>query len=81
MYTPGLMVKNQAVKTNRKGNDMSTKQIRNALCKMFGARNFRITRDGEIHTKGVLPNTGCEGWYVFGSVHDSVTMYQLGLAD
>ena len=27
---------------------------------------YRITKDGEVHFYGVMPNTNIAGWYFFG---------------
>lgn len=40
--------------------------IRKALQTKFGPRNYRITKTGEIHVKGVMPNTNQTGWYLLG---------------
>ena len=53
--------------------------VRAALVKMFGSRKYRITKDGEIHAHGLMPNTNQEGWYLFGDVGSAATMERLGL--
>lgn len=41
-------------------------EIRTALKTIFGAKCARITRNGEVHVKGVMPNTNQTDWYLFG---------------
>ena len=31
----------------------------------IGAERYRITRDGEVHVYGIMPNTNRAGWYLF----------------
>ncbi len=42
----------------------------NEVCKavkaLFGAKNARVTKNGEVHVKGPMPNTNKVGWYFFG---------------
>lgn len=57
---------------------MSITTIRNILRNAFGARQYRITRDGEIHVYGTMPNTNQTGWYLFGRVGDAETESRLG---
>jgi len=52
---------------------MSTNQIRKALQNHFGKRNYRITKSGEIHAKGTMPNTNKQGWFLFGFLGDATT--------
>lgn len=33
-----------------------------------GADKIRITRNGEIHARGNMPNSAAYGWYLFGFV-------------
>lgn len=54
-------------------------QARNALREMFGARKYRITATGEIYAYGTMPNTNTVGWYLFGAMGSSETLYRLGL--
>ncbi len=54
-------------------------QIRRALIAKFGERQYRITRDGDIHVHGRMPNTNIDGWYLYGWIHDDQTLYSLGL--
>ena len=53
--------------------------IRAALRSLFGARQYRITRDGEIHVYGVMPNSNVVGWYLYGYVGERYTEQRLGL--
>jgi hypothetical protein len=56
--------------------------IRQALRREFGDRQYRITRDGEIHVYG--PMTNAEhiiGWRLYGHVCDKQSLYDLGLGD
>ena len=46
------------------------KKLRAALRAKFGARQYRITRRGEVHAYGVLPNAAVIGWYFFGYIED-----------
>ena len=41
-------------------------EIRSAVKAIFGPSNARVTRSGEIHAKGVMPNTNQHGWYLLG---------------
>lgn len=54
-------------------------QARAAIRNKFGARQYRITREGVIHVRGTMPNTNTEGWYVFGAMGCSQTLHSLGL--
>lgn len=46
----------------------STAQVRAAVKTIFGAANARVTRNGEIHVCGTMPNTNERGWYLLGFV-------------
>lgn len=52
---------------------MTTAQIRTALRAKFGSRNYRITRAGEIHIYGRMPNTNQDGWYLWGWIGNAET--------
>lgn len=52
---------------------MTISTIRKALRHVFGARKYRITRGGEIHVHGRMPNTNQTGWYLFGRLGDAET--------
>lgn len=41
-------------------------EIRAAVKAIFGAKNARVARNGEIHVKGTMPNTDQVGWYLLG---------------
>jgi hypothetical protein len=45
---------------------MTEKELRKILVSLFGKRNYRITRDNDIHVYGVMPNTNLYGWYLYG---------------
>lgn len=57
----------------------SITSIRAALISTFGARQYRITRDGEIHVYGTMPNTNTVGWYLYGTISSTETLARLGL--
>jgi hypothetical protein len=57
----------------------SISTIRAALRNEFGARQYRITRDGEIHVYGTMPNTNTVGWYLCGTIDSAETLARLGL--
>lgn len=41
-------------------------EVRKAVKAIFGAKNARVTRNGEVHVKGRMPNTNQVGWYLLG---------------
>jgi hypothetical protein len=48
---------------------LSTKtdvEIRKAAKQIFGASNAKVTKNGEVHIKGVMPNANQTGWYLLG---------------
>lgn len=51
--------------------------IRTALREAFGAGNYRITRNGEIHIYGHMPNSGVVGWYLYGWMDDAETIARI----
>lgn len=55
--------------------------IRNILRDRFGARQYRITRDGDIHVYGAMPNTCIIGWSLFGHVESRDTLRRLGFGE
>ena len=57
--------------------DIST--IRAARRTEFGARKYRITKAGDIHVNGMMPNTNQTGWYLFGHIGNAQTLRTLGL--
>ena len=52
--------------------------VRNSLRTLFGAHQYRITRAGEIHVYGRMPNTNMVGWYLYGQMASSETLHRLG---
>ena len=56
---------------------MSIKRIRQALRDKFGDRKYRITKYGEIHVYGTMPNTDREGWYLFGYANGAQTIARI----
>lgn len=69
------MSKTQSVETS----NIAASAIRQALRAEFGARRYRITKAGEIHAYGVMPNSNTTGWWLYGWVGDTATMCRLGL--
>lgn len=64
----------------QKGHIMtSITTIRAALINQFGARKYRITKAGEIHVWGVMPNASGLGWYLYGWMGDKATLCRLGV--
>ena len=51
---------------------MTKSEIRTALKAAYD--NVRITRDGEIHVFGVMPNTNQTGWYLYGRINSAETL-------
>lgn len=57
---------------------MRTKnEIRKTLRSEYGDRHYRITKDGEIHIYGTMPNSIHVGWYLFGYLNDQDTNRKL----
>jgi len=56
---------------------MTITEIRKILRDTYGARQYRITWNGEIHVYGQFPNTNLEGWRFWGAVGDYRTMTEL----
>lgn len=53
---------------------MTINAIRAALRSAFGVRKYRITKNGEVHVYGPLPNAiHMTGWYFYGYVGDAQT--------
>lgn len=48
-----------------------------ALRSAYGPRRYRITKGGEIHVYGRMPNTNITGWWVFGDLHEQTTIRRL----
>lgn len=55
----------------------SISDYRQMLRENFGARQYRITRAGEIHVYGQMPSSIETGWWLYGAVGDSETMSRL----
>ena len=47
--------------------------LRRILRQAFGDRHYRITRDGEVHVYGQMPNTNATGWYLYGRIDHAET--------
>ena len=43
-------------------------EIRVAVKAIFGRANAKVTRNGEVHVHGVVPNTNIVAWYLLGFV-------------
>ena len=41
-------------------------EIRTLVKQIYGANNAKVTRNGEVHIRGVMPNTNQFGWYLMG---------------
>ena len=41
-------------------------EVRAAVKAIFGPKNARVTKNGEVHVKGSMPNTNITGWYLLG---------------
>ena len=41
-------------------------EIRAAVKEIYGSKNAKVTRNGEVHVRGVMPNTNQVGWYLLG---------------
>jgi hypothetical protein len=46
------------------------KQFRALLRRDYGAGKYRITRGGEVHAYGEMPNSDATGWYFVGYDND-----------
>lgn len=44
----------------------SDAEVRAAVKTIFGRQNARVTRNGEVHVRGVMPNSNRVGWYLLG---------------
>jgi hypothetical protein len=47
-------------------NTKTNAEIRKAAKQIYGASNAKVTKKGEVHVKGVMPNTNQTGWYLLG---------------
>jgi hypothetical protein len=52
---------NQTIYTTK-----SQADVRAAVKSIFGARNARVTRNGEVHVRGTMPNTNRVAWFLLG---------------
>jgi hypothetical protein len=43
-------------------------KLRAALRKKYGSRAYRITRTGEVHIYGEMPNSNIVGWWLMGDI-------------
>jgi len=69
------MSKTQSAETR----NIAASAIRQALRAEFGARRYRITRNGEIHAWGKMPNANVVGWWLYGWIGDNSTLARLGI--
>lgn len=44
----------------------SDNEIRKAAKEIFGAKNAVVKKNGEVHVRGIMPNTNKYGWYLLG---------------
>jgi hypothetical protein len=44
-----------------------TAKLRELLRNEFGAGKYRLTKDGDVHAYGKMPNSIETGWYLLGS--------------
>ena len=44
------------------------KTLRTALRAKYGAGNYRITRNDEVHVYGLMPNSQTVGWWYMGDI-------------
>jgi hypothetical protein len=44
------------------------KTLRAALRAKYGAGNYRITKDDEVHVYGLMPNARTVGWWLMGDL-------------
>lgn len=71
-----MLLMRKSVETN----NIAASAIRQALRREFGARKYRIARDGEIHVYGPMPNAPrIVGWRLYGHVSDQQTLCNLGV--
>ena len=55
------------------------KTLRAALRAKYGAGNYRITRDDEVHVYWLMPNSQTVGWWLMGDLLSAEL--RLGLHD
>ena len=56
-------------------------EIRTAVKSIFGSKNARVTRNGEIHVRGTMPNTNQVGWYLMGFTGNTDIEEKIWFAD
>ena len=54
-----------------------TAKLRELLRRDYGAGKYRLTKYGDVHAYGVMPNTNKTGWFLLGSRHHVETEYQI----
>lgn len=47
-------------------NTKTDSEIRAAVKEIYGSNNAKVTRNGEVHVRGLMPNTNKIGWYLLG---------------
>jgi len=47
-------------------NTKTDSEIRTAVKAIVGGKNARVTKNGEVHVRGIMPNTNQVGWYLLG---------------
>jgi hypothetical protein len=52
---------------------MTHKKLRDALRVKYGPRCYRITRTGEVHIYGPMPNSRVTGWWLMGDIDHAYT--------
>lgn len=68
-----------SIRARAETGNIAASAIRQALRAEFGPRRYRITRTGEIHAYGVMPNSIVTGWWLYGWLGDTTTMIRLGI--
>lgn len=53
------------------------RKLRELLRRDHGAGKYRLTRDGDVHVFGKMPNSIVTGWYLLGSRSHVESEYQL----
>ena len=56
---------------------MQKNEIRKMLRELYGSRQYRITRTGQIDVYGQIPHSIVTGWWLFGWVGDWETEERL----
>jgi hypothetical protein len=57
--------------------NLRTRKLRELLRRDYGAGKYRLTKAGEVHAYGVMPNTNQTGWYLLGYRRDVEADYQV----